>query len=272
MRSFGEMFPDSTDTLRAKHYRVFILKTKLLRYYYSLKAPSHLIDKSRLTPGSIPVLINNFNRLKTLKLMIKWLESLSTPVSILIIDNASTYGPLLDYYKDLNFGNIQVIKFEENNELRKILPMSMALKNFDKYVVTDADLIPYEDTPKDIFERMSAILDSNPHINHVGPSLEINDIPDHYPLKEDVLEWESQFWSNRNCNFSFKAEVDTTMGMYRKSSLVTKMTPALRLDRPYTLKHVDWYLNASEIDDEHRYYLDHCTSVSTWNTKLKRAL
>src|SRR5690606_18912997 len=194
-----------------------------------------------------------------------------TPISILILDNGSTYEPLLKYYASLESkdDNIQIIRFTHNNELRKILPMSMALRRFDKYVVTDAYLIPYQNTPNDIFQNMSDLLDKHPEIKHLGPSLEINDIPSCYPLKEDVLQWESQFWLQKYCSQTYKAEVDTTMGMYRRGSLVTKMNPALRLDRPYTLKHVDWYINPIAMSEEHKFYLKHCTAVSTWNTKLK---
>ena len=272
MKSFGEMFPKSAHTFRARHKRLFLWNTKLLRLYYKLRAPTHLIDQSKLIKGSYPVIINNFNRLNTLRQLIHWLNELPTSFSILILDNASTYKPLLTYYESLESDNIQVIQFSKNNELRKLLPMSLALNQFDKYIVTDADLLPYPSTPDNLFEKMAQFLDDNPNINHVGPSLEIRDIPDFYPLRQDVMEWESQYWQNRHCSRSFKAEVDTTMGMYRRSSLVTKMNSALRLDRPYTLKHVDWYLNPEKISEEHQFYLENCTAVSTWNTKLKHAL
>ena len=272
MKSFSEMFPDSANTLRVKHHRLFILKSKFLRILYHFKAPSDLIDNSKLITGSMPVIINNFNRLSTLEQLINWLETLTIPTSIVILDNGSTYRPLLDFYNELDAPNIQIIRLKNSNGWMRILPMSSIFKKFEKYVVTDADLIPYKDTPVDILEKMSNMLDKYPKVNHVGPSLEIEDIPLHYPLRNDVLEWESKFWIERNCPESFKAGVDTTMGMYRKSSLVTRMSPALRLDRPYRLKHVDWYLDPEDISEEHQYYIDHCSAISTWNTKLKRAL
>src|SRR5690606_9421537 len=149
--------------------RFFILKTSLLKYYYSLRAPSYLINKDKLIKGTIPVIINNFNRLESLKVLLEWLANLTTPISILILDNGSTYEPLLKYYASLESkdDNIQIIRFTHNNELRKILPMSMALRRFDKYVVTDADLIPYPNTPNDIFQKMSDLLDKHPEINHL---------------------------------------------------------------------------------------------------------
>lgn len=223
--------------------------------------------------GTIPIIINNFNRYNSLKVLLNWIMNLDTPTSILIIDNNSSFLPLLQYYEALDqLPNTQVIHSTKNLGLKRILPVSMALRGFDKYIVSDADLVPYPDTPMDILEKMSQVLDENPEINHVGASLEIKDIPSYYPFQREVLQWEGKYWKNRSGKETFIAPVDTTFGMYRRSSLVTNISNSLRLDRPYTLKHVDWYVNPRNLTEEQRFYIDRCSCLSTWNTKLKNHL
>ncbi len=259
----------SNHLFREKHRRLYDLKIKLEKFYYSVFPPKGLIDFTKLKKKSIPVIINNFNRLNSLKLQIEWLLNLNPATSIIIVDNGSTYPKLTDFYSDLDHPYIQVIRLNKNLGINSLLPISMALKNFDKYIVTDADLIPYDNTPDDILEKMIRILDYYPEINHVGTSLEIDDIPDHYPLKSRVIDWEQKFWNKEFTPDSYFAPVDTTLGMYRKTSLVTTLKPALRLKRPYTLKHVDWYIDIDNLSEEQLYLINDCSECSSWNTRIK---
>jgi len=47
-------------------------------------------------PTTIPVYFNNFNRHDAMRRMIDWLQDAGTK-RIVILDNASTYPPLLEY-------------------------------------------------------------------------------------------------------------------------------------------------------------------------------
>jgi len=234
--------------------------------------PKHLIQYDKIIGNSIPVLIINYNRCQTLMQMVDWLQNLEDAVSIIIIDNASTYPPLLQYYDCINYPNVQVMRFEKNHRLKKMIAISQTMQQFDYYVITDSDLTPYHDTKGDILSRMKAMLEKYKDINHVGASLAIHDLPDHYPLKEAVESWESQFWDKPREEGVFDACVDTTFGMYRGDSYAMELYPALRLGKNYSLKHADWYLDPLNISAEGRHLMDVSTNVSTWNTRLKNAL
>lgn len=265
---FKEYFPLSAARPRARHQRLYKLKDRALSWYFRFFPLRELLDERKIRAGTIPVVINNFNRYASLKILVDWLLQLSQPVSLIILDNKSTYPPLLAYYRTLNHPQIQVVRLPRNYELSMILPVSLLLQNFTKYVVTDADLIPYN-TPADILEKMMIALDRRPDLNHIGASLEIEDIPVTYPFYKEVKLWEGQYWTNRMGKDGFLACIDTTFAMYRRDSAVYKIYPAMRLDRPYTLKHVDWYVNPENVSEEYSYYLDRCSNVSTWNTKYK---
>jgi hypothetical protein len=66
-----------------------------------------------VTPNSIKVVINNRNRLTTTKFMVEKLLSLNPDGGIIIIDNGSTYEPLLNWYDeikdkvDVSYGIVQ---------------------------------------------------------------------------------------------------------------------------------------------------------------------
>lgn len=206
--------------------------------------------------------------------MIEWFWGLKKrQTSIIIIDNASTLPDLLSYYDEISSSpNVQMIRLKKNEGINQILKVSMALGQFNNYIVSDADLIPYEHTPADIIDKMEEILNTYPNINHVGASLEINDLPNHYPLKHKVIDWEKKYWNEKLTPELFIAPVDTTFSMYRKSSLVTALAPSLRLNRPYTFRHVDWYLNPDNLSSEENMIIQCCSDCSTWNTLLRNII
>jgi len=270
---FEHYFPkSSTSYLKENHYRLYLLKNKIKHHVFRAFPPRHLIDFDKVAKDSVPILIINYNRYETLRQMVDWLLSLNQEVSIIIIDNASDFQPLLKYYDQLDIPNVQVVRFPENHGLSKLIAMSQTLKGFKYYVVTDPDLVPYENTCPDMLQRMMDTLDKYEDINHVGASLEIKDIPDHYPLKKAVLKWETQWWNVEREPGEYEAFVDTTFGMYRSNSEVMKLYPALRLGNPYTLKHVDWYLDPSHIDKEARHGINTRSSLSSWMTRLHNTL
>lgn len=177
---------------------------------------------------------------------------------------------MLDYYKRIEQDkDISLLKLKRNTGLETIQKVTNVLRNHDYYVVTDADLVPYRHTPKDVLGQLKEVLDSSPFVNHVGLSLEIQDIPKEYPLRDEVIEWESKFWRYRAGPDAYWAGVDTTFAMYRKNSLVYLIEPALRLDRPYTLKHTDWYIDPLNLTEEQVWYVKTCNAMATWSQRLK---
>jgi hypothetical protein len=224
------------------------------------------VDLSRVQPGSMPVLINNFNRLDLLRLQISWLSSLPTPVSIIIVDNKSDYQPLLDFYKTLQGSNIQVVMLGFNSWRKGLVEVAKQLKAFDKYVITDPDLLPYPDTPSDLLSHLAQLLDDHSEYNHIGTSLEINDLPQ-TDLGQKVTRHESQFWppiAERVGKFAFVGPIDTTFAMYRRSSKVELIAPSLRTDRPYRLHHSDWYLKPGEFTSEYIHYVETAGMCASW--------
>jgi hypothetical protein len=231
------------------------------------------LDFDRIVPGSIPVLVNNFNRLEALRTQLDWLLGLEGDLSIIIMDNASTYPPLIGFYRSLDIPNVQVLHLDFNSCGLAAKEVAARLPDSPRFVVTDPDLQPYPTTPRNAVLHLSDLLDRYPGYNHVGLSLEVNDLPDHSPLKASIVQHESRFWPPQAERLSDKvcvAPVDTTFAMYRSTSDVDANAPALRTCRPYTLKHVDWYRNPEDLSDEYLYYLKTSKPYATWAAELKR--
>ena len=108
-----------------------IWRNRLLSLYYYVRerlSPSRLQDVH-----DIPIIINNFNRLTTLKELIAALCQRGYR-HIYILDNASTYPPLLDYYATCPF---EVIRLDANLGFKALWKSGMYKRFCHDYYVHD---------------------------------------------------------------------------------------------------------------------------------------
>lgn len=227
--------------------------------YYFLKRQDiklkNIILKSNITdPKRIPIIINNRNRLTSLKKLIESLENRGY-YNIYIIDNASSYSPLLDYYKTIPYK----VFLESKNWGYLSIWKSGIYKQFykDFYVYTDSDVVPIEECPDNFMDVFWKALIENKDVQKVGFSLKIDDLPNHYHNKEKVLEWEKKFSEKKFSELFYEAPIDTTFALYRpgakgKASLLRMFRSAF----PYEARHLPWYENSKNLTEEERYYIN----------------
>jgi hypothetical protein len=98
-----------------------------------------------------------------------------------------------------------------------------------------------------------------------GLSLRIDDLPS---WQSSVFEWESQWWTKPVRDGFFSAWIDTTFAVYdcyTPHERATKIAvPTVRSSPPYCARHIPWYLDGNNLDDENRYYFDNATVSATW--------
>jgi len=231
-------------------------------------------DYNKISSSSTPIIINNFNRLELLQKQIEWLLTLEDEISIIILDNESDYPPLLEYYNSINHPYIQVVMLNFNSWRKGAEYVgNQLLKRFEHIVITDPDLLPFPDTPKNLVAQLKQLMAKYPSYNHIGPSLAIDDLPNHNPLKNTIINYEKKFWTpiaKQEGTDGFVAEIDTTFALYKKGSSILNTGPAMRTMPPYSLKHEDWYLDPNNYSEEHQYYYDSCKSFATWAHEQKR--
>lgn len=209
------------------------------------------LDGHTIHYQDIPVIINNFNRINYMQQQIDWLERAGMR-NIFIIDNASSYPPLLDYYRNSKH---TVIILESNIGYKALWDTSIHLwfKGLP-YIYTDPDVIPINECPLDAVKYFQEILNEHKDINKVGFGLQINDIPDYYQKKSEVINWEKKFWSTPISNNLFKADIDTTFALYRPFSVKQQWGKTLRTGGKYIARHLPWYENPDEISEEELLY------------------
>lgn len=245
---------------------------QLKKVYYSTKPYiswllSKLHKSESVSAYDIPIIINNRNRYSCLKKLISALESRGYK-NIYIIDNASTYPPLLDYYE--NEYAYKLIRLGQNVGHLSLWRTGLIEQFRNNYFVyTDPDVIPIDECPTDFLVYFLNVLKKHPFVEKVGFSLQIDDLPDTFLKKKDVISWENQFWAKEikdGDNILYKAQIDTTFALYRPWCIEGGYlsSPHLRTGFPYVAKHLPWYNDTLKLDEEEKYYLDHCETPSHW--------
>lgn len=229
--------------------------------------------------GTIPIYINNFNWLTWPKALAEFFADVPQ-TDVIIIDNASTYPPLLDWYAEEC--PCKVVRLEKNGghhapwKQSVILPAPVhrAMFGSEFYVVTDADLC-FDGCPKNLLDILIGGFQRLPTANKVGVSLEIDDLPEDSLLGSRARRWEQKFWRNRLDHQFYQAAVDTTFALYAIETPHRKAMQcnqnSLRSDRPYTVRHMPWYLRAGRLTEEQRYYFD-SSQCGKWSQMARRML
>ncbi len=201
-----------------------------------------------------PIFVLSFNRLELgLRQLIDWLKS-AEMTNITIIDNKSTYPPLLEYYETLK--DIRILRMTENYGHDVFWRLGYHTHQQERFIVTDPDVVPDPMCPKDLVLKMHIIADTYKPAK-VGPAIRIDNLPDHYHLKNLMLRSECGYWaeSRRAHGGCFEAPIDTTFALYEPAAGKWDGRH-FRLDFPYVANHLPWYQDLSQPNPERDYYRD----------------
>jgi GT2 family glycosyltransferase len=243
--------------LQLKHIRNELFSTQVEHY-----------NEVDYEPAKTPVFIICRDRLSGLLQLISRLERMGCE-NIFLVDNGSTYRPLLTYFNETPY---QVLPLDQN--VGHTSPWEKGIINLfaaNKYfVVTDPDVIPTDECPDSALTYLHSLLIKYPAYAKVGLGLKINDLPPYYPLKSQVIEWETQFWQTEVETAVYEAGVDTTFALYRPNTTYV-IHPSLRTGEPYAARHLPWYTNTRELSEEDIYYRRHAAaSINSWDSDTLR--
>jgi len=199
------------------------------------------------------VVINNRNRLTTTRNMVELLLRLNPSEEIIILDNGSTYPPLLEWYDQIkDTVEVRMLKNEGHLAIWAI-DLDKTIGEF--FVYTDSDIELNQDFPMDWKEIMLNLFNKYPSYNKIALALKIDDLPDHYIFKQQVIGNETRWWANKVDEHLYAADTDTTFFMQR--NIFDNCYPSLRIARPDMIaKHAPWYHDISNLSEEEKYYLD----------------
>jgi hypothetical protein len=239
-------------------------------------------DSSQKT---LPVFINSRDRLACLQKLLAWLERVPY-VKPIILDNQSSFPPLLEFYQTLkhdvlflgeNLGKFAL--YERHWHSRELqLPWQY---DGDYYVYTDSDVVPDDECPLDLFSMLKKIFVVKPDLYKIGPGIRIDDVPAWTPVPGMIEQEKLYWWTTESAAVEgspqlFRATIDTTMALYDKHRWQGgenrdwpaphhgfAQSPAIRLGKPYVIRHLPYYLDPTQMTEEDKFYAVHATNFSS---------
>ena|ERR1044072_3227377 len=196
----------------------------------------------------IPIILNNFNRLTTTKKLADDLTKLGY-TNIHILDNDSTYPPLLEWYNNCPY---QVTLLGKNYGQLAVYN-SDYINKFEGWVVySDSDIELNENCPQGFIETMIQGAEKYNRIK-AGLALRLDDLPrTRYGIW--VKQHEQRFWSKEIEPNIYDAEVDTTFSIIKVGQCFTYQ--ALRFAGDLTARHIPWYLDYENLSPEELHIIE----------------
>lgn len=205
------------------------------------------------TQPSIKIVINNRNRLTTTRRMVEHLFMLNPEEQIVILDNDSSYPPLLSWYEEIKSA-VEVVRVQNfgHNALWHI-GLYQRLGEF--FVHTDSDIELDPEMPVD-WKRIMLDLILKYDINKVGLAIRVDDIPEHYAYKQQVLRDQERCWLQEAEDGVYWADTDTTFALQRNTG--ENMYESLRIAKTgFKSRHTPFYLDLNGLTSEEKYVLQH---------------
>lgn len=185
--------------------------------------------------------------------------------NIHILDNASTYPPLLSWYENCPFkvervANLQGLALWNSGFINKFPQESWI-------AYSDSDLELNPETPQDFISQMINLATKYGR-EKVGLALEREDIPEDSEYRIGTKSWEAKYWQNQLEPNVYDAEVDTTFAVIRVGQPF--QYSSLRVAGDFTARHLPWYTDFNNLDEEELYYLQRCGEWSTYGRMYQR--
>lgn len=215
----------------------------------------------------VPIFINARDRLGVMKKLIDWLLSAGYR-NLIILDNDSTYPPLLEYYAAIEKSpRVKIVRLQKNFGFKALWLSNILerLKISTPYVYTDPDIVPIERCPKNFLKRLMKLLDGNRELRKVGLGLVYDDIT--FFDRARIQQFEATLYDgSRVGDEIYFAQVDTTLALYANVRHYDLMR-ALRTGGNLRARHLPWYFDYDDLPDDERYYLEHADANSVTTVK-----
>lgn len=218
----------------------------------------------------INTFIISYNRLSFLKQQVEFLSQ-NPMLQLHIVDNGSTYPPLIEYLNNIdcpvtfmpdNQGHQVIWKRNKHPQVGYINSISEFFCKDEPYIVTDPDIIPED---PNFHELLLQGLEKFPSVNKIGLGLRTDDIPESYPLREQILNHENEVLERKYIDDDrfVIMPVDTTLAIYRSGYHEYSVKGALRTTRSLA-KHLSWYITADDMKtEENKFYFESIKDGST---------
>lgn len=207
----------------------------------------------------IPVIINNRDLLTWPKAMVERISKYDNIGEIIIVDNGSTYKPLLEWYKTKPCGIVFVTNL---GHVAPWLSGFVEKYKFLSYVVTDGDM-GLDDTPNDTLDYL-LYKAQELNLGKVGLGLNWKVVKEDSLYYNHMQNHEKNRWKNSKIERGIAVDVpiDTTFALYTKPDYFIGGASTFE---PYIARHYPWEYSLQQIDNnpEFKFYLDNATNASS---------
>jgi glycosyltransferase involved in cell wall biosynthesis len=201
---------------------------------------------------NIPILILCYNRLTCLRLLLQALDKAGYG-NIWLLDNNSTYLPLLDFYQQQKH-RYQIFRFSENYGHGAFCLSCLDPFREDYFVTTDPDIVPVEDCPADFLKRFYQLINAY-EVDKVGFSFKHDDIPVAHPKREAIIDGILCFRHEEVEPNVFRAPIDTSFALNRPGFIGGYSDKALRTGGAYLARHMSDYYYPGHLPEDEVYYM-----------------
>jgi hypothetical protein len=213
----------------------------------------------------IPVIINNRDLLTWPKAMVEKIKQLNGVGEIYIIDNFSTYKPLLEWY-DTN--PCHIIKTANLGHRAPWESGFIESLNAPHYIVTDSDL-GIDTIPNNTIEILLEKLSIMSGLGKIGLKLDWESIPNTSPYYPHLQSYDKNRWKNSRIvdDVYIDVHVDTTFALYNRANY---FVGGGSIEEPFIAKHYPWEFTEKtrSENEEFNYYIQHANNSSSYKVFL----
>lgn len=216
----------------------------------------------------LPVFINCRDRVGCLRRLVDWLLAAGYR-NLILLDNASTYAPLLQYYETVRSECVRVVRLGENLGHTALWESGVleCLGVQTSYVYTDPDVLPGAACPPRFLQAFARVLAAHPSLRKAGAALRYDDVT--YRNAAQTIETEDSYYHAPLGDDVYFASVDTTFALYRNVRFYHR-GPAVRMGGMFVFRHLPWYYDYEQLPEDEQYYLDHANSSASLGEKLRQ--
>jgi len=215
---------------------------------------------------NIPVIINNRNLLTWPKAMVERIKEYDGVGEVIIVDNDSTYPPLLEWYAT-NPCRIEKLPVNTGVAAPWLSNVVNSL-NGVPYIITDPDL-GLEETPNDTLLYLMDKLNSL-NIDKVGLGLDWQRVESKSPYYQRLHVYERDRWEKSPVkdDVYMEVQIDTTFALYRHP---VYFIGGSSTTFPYVARHYPWEFSLEEAraNEEFMFYMDNATNASSYKNLIK---
>ena len=193
----------------------------------------------------IPFVVICYNNLTFVKNFVNQL--LRFPNPIILLDNASTYPLMHDYYNELRATSPRITIHQLDTNHGHFVYVTRQDLLPKQFILSDPDLQLHPDMPLDVAERLVA-LSNEYRMYKVGAALDLSDrhlfatCP--YAGKVSIYDHEKQYWTmpmSHPVYELYRAHLDTTFCLVNRNFFNNNYYTAIRVAGVFTVKHLPWY-------------------------------